>query len=203
MSVGVVTIAFTDGAHAETIAREVATRLNFRYLNNEILDLAAKEAGVEADQVASVEKSESLIARIVRSLGSVPSPEMGISPLAAMPDERPEYRAIIQEVVKRVAAEGKVVIGAHGAGISLAGTPGLLRVFLTAPVETRVARLREEKGLDEKTARHEVEHTDRERKNYFDRFFRIQEQPSLYDMVLSTGTLSDAQAVSAVLAAAG
>ena len=203
MTIKVLTVAFTDGAHAEAIGRAAAKRLDFRYVNDEVLDLAAAAAGVGTREVASVEQSESLIARIVRSLGNIPSPELGITANAMLSDTAPEYRAMIQEVVRRLADEGNVVIGAHGAGVSLAGTPGLLRVFITAPMETRIARVASERNVDEKSARHEVEHTDRERKAYFDRFFRVREEPALYDLVVNTGVLSEERAVAAILGAAG
>src|SRR5207249_3119088 len=77
--------------------------------------------------------------RIMTAMGSAPLSEFGAGLLAAEEiDASPSYRRLIQEVIREVAAQGNVVILAHGASILLAGTPGLLRVLVPASPATRV-----------------------------------------------------------------
>jgi CMP/dCMP kinase len=203
-SKSVITIAMTDGACAEEVARGAAQRLGYRYVNDQVIDRAAEQAGVDAKTLAAVEHSEPLVARILRglALGFAADPTAVYVPVPVS-DERPAYRALIQDVVRAVAAEGNVVIGAHGASVTLAGTPRLLRVFLTAPIETRIARVAAERNLSAAEARKEVEHTDRERKGYFERFFKLSaEQPTHYDLVVNTEVLSAETAVGLIATAA-
>lgn len=199
----VITIAMTDGAFAEEIAREVATRLGYRYINNEILDAAAEEAGVDAKTVAAVEHSESLIGRVMRSLASSPMEMGGYFSAEMVIDQTPGYRQLIQSVVRSIATEGQVVIGAHGASMSLAGSAGLLRVLVTAALETRVTRVAAERNISPADARKAVETTDRERKGYLERFFHIKnELPTHYDLVVNTEVLSVEAAAGLIASAA-
>src|SRR2546427_9150854 len=157
MGVQVVTIAMTTGARAEQVGRLVAERLGFQYINDEIIDRAAEHAGVSRREVAEVERSPSLISRIITAIGSGPLNEYGTGLLAADEiDASPSYRRLIQEVIREVPAQGNVVILAHGASILLAGAPGLLRVLVTASPATRADRLIVECGQDERQATREI-----------------------------------------------
>ncbi len=203
MSKTVITIAMTDGAHADEVATETAKLLGYRYVNDEILDRAAEQAGVDAKAVAAVEHSESLVGRIMRSLSTFPMDMGGYGGSVALEvDQTPTYRSLIQEVVRSVAAEGKVVVGAHAAGMTLAGTPGLLRVFVTAPVTTRISRVAAERNVSKSEAEKEVHHTDRERKGYIDRFFHTTELPTHYDLVINTEVLTPTASAALIASAA-
>jgi CMP/dCMP kinase len=197
-----ITVAWTDGAEAETIARQVAAGLSFRFLNDEIIERAAQLAGADAATISSVEQREPLAARILRSLSSLQLAELG-SYNDFVADQTPAYREVIKDVVRAAAAEGNAVIGLHGASVTLAGTPGLLRVFVTAPPETRVARVANEKGITAKEARATIEKTDADRRDYFRKFFGIEEErPTQYDLVVNTVALSVQAAVRTILVAA-
>ena len=203
MTASTITVAWTDGAHGEPIARELASQLGFRFLNEEIVERAAHHAGVGPSTISSVEHRESLAARILRSLSSLQLAEVGAY-APYVPDETPAYREVIKHVVRAAGREGSIVIGLHGAGVTLAGTPGLLRVFVTAPRDVRVRRLIEETAVAEKDARAAVEKTDAARRDYFRRFFNIdEERPTQYDLVVNTAVVSVDVTVRTILAAAG
>src|SRR2546426_8276075 len=204
MGVQVVTIAMTTGARAEQVGRLVAEHLGFQYINDEIIDRAAEHAGVSRREVAEVERSPSLISRIITALGSGPLNESGAGLLAADEiDASPSYRRLIQEVIREVVAQGNVVILAHGASILLAGTPGVLRVLVTASAATRAHRLVAESGQDERHATREIQRTDRERRSFFKRFYNLDEElPTHYDFVVNTDMLSPEAAARAIAYAA-
>jgi cytidylate kinase len=204
MGVQVVTIAMTTGARAEQVGRLVAERLGFQYINDEIIDRAAEHAGVSRQDVAQVEHSPSLISRIITAIGSAPFTEPGAGLLATGEiDASPSYRRLIQAVIREVAAQGNTVILAHGASILLAGTPGLLRVLVTASPATRVHRLVAESGQDERQATREIQRTDRERRAFFKRFFNLDEElPTHYDFVVNTDVLSPEAAARVIAHAA-
>ncbi len=200
MALRVVTIAMTTGARAEQVGRLVADQLGFRYVNDEIIDRAAEHAGVSRREVAEVERSPSLISRIMTAMGSGPLIEHGGLLAADEIDASPSYRRLIQEVIREVAAQGNVVILAHGASILLAGAPGLLRVLVTASPATRAGRPVAESGQDERQAAREIQRTDRERRGFFKRFYNLDEElPTHYDVVVNTDVLSP-EAVARVIA---
>jgi len=182
----------TTGSGAEEIGRLAAERLGFQYVSDEIIDRAAAEAGVSRQEVAEVEHSPSLISRIMAMLGAAVAPEYTGRPLA--PDEidpSPSYRHLIQGVIKEVAARQNVVILAHGASILLAGTPGVLRVLVTASPEMRATRFAAASGHDARQAMRDIQHSDSERRGFFKRFHDLDEElPTHYDLVVNTDVLS-------------
>ena len=96
-----------------------------------------------------------------------------------------------------------VVIVAHGAAIPLAGTPGLLRVLVTAPAEVRALRVMREQGGALEEAARAVEASDEARADFLKRFYGLEhELPTHYDLVLNTDALELAEGLKVVLALA-
>jgi cytidylate kinase len=200
----VVTIAMMAGANAERIGRLAAGHLGFQYVSDEIIDRAAEQAGVSRQEVAEVERSPSLVSRIMTALGAGVTSEYAGPPVRPEEiDPSPSYRELIQDVIREAAARQRVVIFAHGAGILLAGTPGVLRVLVTASPATRVGRLVAATGRSERQAAREIQHSDRERRAFFKRFHGLdEERPTHYDLVVNTDVLSPEAAARVIAHAA-
>ena len=197
----IIAVSRTLGAGGEEIARMVAQQLGFRMVEEEIIDRAAAAAGVSPETVAEAEKTPGLIQRILESLGRTPMAAEGF-PVAELAyiAHTPDYEAMVQKVIKETAAEGDVVILSHGASIPLAGTPGLLRVLITASPETRARRLGETGGKEPDEA---VEHSDDQRREFLRRFYGVDEElPTHYDIVLNTDVLSAEEAARLIVASA-
>ncbi len=198
----VIAISRAIGAGGEEIGRMVATQMGMRYADQEIIVKAAEKAGVSPETVAKAESSPGFIERILESLGRMPptGESMVLSPV--MIEAPVAYTDLIEHVVRETAAQGDVVIVGHGASIPLAGTSGLLRVLVTAPNETRIARLAEAEGMDAGKARKAVRHSDDERRSYLRRFYGVgEERPDRYDLVVSTECLPYEAAARTIVAA--
>ena len=192
MTIRVVTIAMTTGAHADQVGRLVAEHLGWSYVSDEIIDKAAKQAGVSPQEVAEVEHSQSLISRIISAIGSAALREYGdlVAPDDDMGESR-SYRRLIQKVIREVAANGNVVILAHGASILLGGAPGVLRVLVTASLDVRANRFAAASAQDARQALREIQRTDGERRAFFKSFYDLDEElPTHYDLVVNTDVLS-------------
>jgi cytidylate kinase len=201
MDCKVISISRALAAGGEEIGRDVAARLGFRFVDDEIVSRAAEKAGVSPQTIEKVERMPPLIDRILRNMGSVPVEHAAYIP--APSQHSPAYETLIEQVIRQTAAQGDVVIVAHGASIPLAGTPGLLRVLITGSPESRTARLAASLGEPGRRAKKAIEHSDRERRDYLQRFYNIrEEQPSHYDIVLNTDVLSFSTATEIVVAAA-
>jgi cytidylate kinase len=109
---------------------------------------------------------------------------------------------MIQAAIHEVAAAGEAVIVAHAASLALANRAGVLRVQVTASTGTRVRRVAELEQLDRAEAERRIAASDRERHEYFQRFYQLQEEPTHYDLVINTDVLTTAHAVAVVLSAA-
>ena len=79
----------------------------------------------------------------------------------------------------------------------------VLRVLVTASAETRIRRVAELERLVRAEAERRITTSDRERQEYFQRFYKLPEEMAThYDLVINTDVLTTAQAVATVLAAA-
>jgi len=207
MSFTVVCISAVDGARGEEVAPAVARELGYRLVDEEIVRTAADEAGVDASQVAEGEKRRSLAIRLLDSLGTSTSLSTfamaGYVPPIDAPGEA-DLRGLIRTTIEELAQRGDAVIVAHAASMALGDRDDVLKVMLTASDAARQRTLAEQRGLDEKAARKEVERGDANRADYLKRFYGIShESPADYDLVLNTDRLGPAGAVRLVVQAVG
>ena len=194
----VISISRTLGAGGEEIGRDVAARLGFRFVDEEIVAQAAEKAGVSPDKMAQVERTAPLIQRILKQMGTTAVEPAGYVPPPS--HTTPGYEALIEQVIRETAALGNVVILAHGASIPLAAAKGVVRVLITGSPESRAVRLYGQSS-DIRKARKTVEDSDRERSRYLERFYGIgTELPTHYDMVLNTDVLPLSVAADAIVA---
>ena len=190
----IVSISRTLAAGGEEIGRLVANELDFRYVDDEIIVKAAEHAGVSPETVGEVEHSRSLIERVCEGMatGGGGMLEMGYIPndVVTGPRVRTSYQNLIQQVILETAETGQVVFLAHGSSIPLAGMSGLLRVLVTASAPVRAERLMGASEMGEREATRAVQDSDRERQNFFRRFYNIRrELPIHYDLVVNTDRL--------------
>src|SRR5215213_5269190 len=68
MAYRVVCISMTDGSGGEHVGPAVARELGFQLVNEEIVEQAAREAGVGPDVVADAERRQSVLARLLEKL---------------------------------------------------------------------------------------------------------------------------------------
>lgn len=203
MTCKVLTISRTLGAGGEEIGFAAAMELGFRYADEEIILRAAEKAGVSRETVAAAEQTPGLIARILEGMARTPPAPEGIAFAAWAGETALGYEELIERVIRETAAEGGVVIVAHAASFPLTGTEGIFRVLITAPPEVRTARLAKAGGMGEKDARKAVEESDRQRREYFRRFYGVREElPVHYDLVLNTDNLPIPAAAELLITAA-
>ena len=205
MSKRVVCISRTLGAGGEQIAHDVAARLGYRYIDEEIIAMAAEKAGVSQAQIEKAEHTQPLVSRILDTLAATPMvTDSGYiaPPIPTTP--APAYSHLIEHVIRETADGGDVVIVAHGASHPLAGRPDVLRVLVTAPPEARTARVAEENKLDASGARKAIEASDKERAKYLERFYKVShELPTHYDLTINTEAVASATATNVIAAACG
>ena len=216
MAYRVVCISLTTAAGGEPIGQVVAERLGFRYVDDEVITLAAERAGLDRDVVANAEHHESLLARMIDALAGPPvqvhgylglGVETGYYAENVSPPLTPragELRRLIQDAILDIARRGQVVIVAHAASMALAHHADVLRVHVTASVPTRIRRLWvSNKLVSEGEHAKAIAESDRQRQHYLARFYDIEkESPTHYDIVVNTDVLGIEHAVAAIVAVA-
>lgn len=203
MARSVVCISRALGAGGEEIGQAVAKALGYQYVDDEIIVRAADKAGITPEEMAKTERPPGLITRLLESLGKTSADPSGWASYASFTAlESPTSEAIIELAVKETARAGNAVIVAHGASIALGRAPGVLRVLVTGSPDVRTDRLREAQGSSEGEARKAIDGSDKARREYIDRFYKTSEEPTHYDLVVNTDTISAETAAELVTAAA-
>ena len=195
----VVSISRQVGTAGEEVAQAVAGRLGLRFIDYQVIQQAAEDAGVSPETVSESEHTPPLLTRLLEALARNPS-----MPVAAWADPVPlstsplftsaDYRGFVEDVIRDLAARGDCVIVGHAAQVILRDRFDTVRVLVTGSAAHRVRRIRAGMGVDEKEALRIIERTDHERLDYFRRFYDSGWlSPGSYDLCISTDMLTPDQ----------
>jgi len=203
----VVCVSHATGSGGKEIGKQVAQRLGYLYVDEEIVARAAAQGGLEHRDITDEEHRRSIAGRILEVLaeGGGDAWTFGAGVTAATESLRPaDIRALIRETVVQTAARGRVVIVAHAASYAVEPDPAKLRVLVTASPKTRAQRVRAQDTLDESQALRMVKESDAGRRDYLKRFYGVdRESPTDYDVVINTDVLSTEQAADIISQIAG
>jgi cytidylate kinase len=173
----VAVITFSREAHSGTqdLARQLAYRLDYRYVSrDELTQAVTARSGVE--RVPQTNESEGRALSIWEQIGE------------HLTGDREAYVAALRSIITDLATADNVVIVGHGAGQFLSDMRSVVRVFVVAPMQDRVARLLAEGVQDANTARRQIEQQDRESEEYLRYLFGIDwRDPHQWDFVINSG----------------
>ena len=207
----IICVSHLTGAEGEAVARSVAERLRFRYLDEEIIRMAAESVDLEPSVVGAGERRKSLRSRLGQAMRADPMPSRpdtsvqrrsGATAVREQPSDE-DLRELIRDAIKDLADEKDIVIASHAAAMVLAGRNDTLRVLITAPEKTRVRRIAHARNLDERRAEKVLGDEDASRADYLKRFHNIErELPTHYDVVVNTDGLTPGRAAELIVLAA-
>jgi cytidylate kinase len=164
-----ITIARQMGCGGAYVGQIIARRLGLRYVDREVLHLAAQSLGVEAATVeANSEKLTSFWERFFSGLTVLP-PESSYTPppVRRFTDEELFQRKV--EALKVIAARQDCVIVGYGAAFVLPRHRRTVNLYFHAPLKFRMRRVMEIYKLSETSeARRMIEESDEMRRRYFE-----------------------------------
>jgi CMP/dCMP kinase len=197
----IVTVSNEYGSGALAIAARVAGELGYAFVDQQLPVVVAKRLRIAPQDVdASEDAQRSLGERILSSLERA-TPELAQAS-ADEPFDEALVRAV-QEAVRDYAARGNAVIVGRGASAILGARPDVLRVFMHAPREWRIARVVEATGIRPDAAEAEVDRVDRARVAHLYEWYGVTfGDARAYDMCIDTSRLDAAQSAAAIVAAA-
>jgi cytidylate kinase len=177
----VITISNRYGSGAVAVAKRVAERLGYEYVDQQLPVAVAKRLKTSPQAVESAEvTARSMSERMLRAL-EFATPELRGAQDAETFDEA--CLREIQEAVREYAARDNAVILGRGANAILGRGRHMLRVFLYAPRDWRIDQIMEAHGVDQRTAAAEVDRVDRERADYMWQYYRVKwGEPENYDL---------------------
>jgi cytidylate kinase len=198
MARNVICISHASGAGGEEVGHLLADRLGFLYVDEEVIDQAARRAGIDPEQIADEERRKPLFVGLLDSLAEGGSHVLISSP-ATVEVRSEAVRAFIRLAIREVAARGNVVIVAHAASYAVDSELRPLRVLVTGSRETRAQRVGAAQGLEDMEATRFIKKSDAGRVDYLKRFYGVSvELPIHYDLVINTDALSLEQAAALI-----
>lgn len=162
-----ITISRQMGCGGSYIGQVIATRLGFKYVDREVLHLAAQEFGCDEESVAArAERVSSFWERVLGGLTfGTPDSRYNPPPLRSFTDE--ELFDKQTEILKRIASKHDcVVIGWAGVHL-LPHHERMFSIFCHAPLRFRMKRVCKLYDCTAERARKIIEESDEMRTKYF------------------------------------
>jgi cytidylate kinase len=187
ITVNMITVSRDPGSGGKLIAKGLAECLNFDLFNQEVIHEMARSAKVSE--------------RVLRSLD-----ERGLSMLddwiSAVVHKRhlwpDEYLQHLLKVIGTINKHGNAILVGRGANFVLP-TETTFRLRVIAPRKFRAQKVAEEFDISVKDAQRRILKTESDRRAFIRKYYHADiEDPSLYDLVINTGTLSLAEAIDVV-----
>jgi cytidylate kinase len=201
-----ITISRQYGAGGSEVARRVAAALEWRVVDNELIEQVAARAGLSPERVAQrEERVPTFVERLARSLAAA-TPEVFPPPDSAgaiidMPEA--DLVKVTEVVVAEIAAQGRVVLVGRAAPAVLARERDALHVKLVAPRAFRIQVAAARLGCAAAKAATILDDTDKMRSRYSREYYRRDwDDPVNFHMVLNTGVLGFDGATEVVVARA-
>lgn len=151
----IITIAREYGSGGRLIAQRVAEKLGIVYYDNEIIDLAAKELGFDIDTIrkAAEEKSSSFMYTMSSSAFTLPLNDQVFTTQS--------------KIIRHLAKHDSCVIVNGCADYVLEDYDHVLTVFIHAPLESRMRRVKEDYKEVNEDVKQYVMKKDKRRSNYY------------------------------------
>jgi cytidylate kinase len=209
VAASVVTFAVQLGSGGNEIARTIALKLGYRFLDHEVISRAAEIAGVSPETIAAAERWPTFIERMLERLALTTVVSEGVLPApptnaGAMMLTSADYRSLIEQVVTSLTEEGKCVIVGHAGQAILQQTPQVFKVLVHGSKDRRASRVAIQEGIDAKEALERVKTYDSQRTSFFKHAFNIDWLDStIYDVTINSDDVDTDTAVSWILSGVG
>lgn len=186
----VVTISREYGCQANIIAGEVLKKIRqkvskkesqwWRIVNKEVVQLAAKELEIPTDKIEYVFKAEEkkLFDEILEAFST------------RYYKNDTTIRKTIMRVIRSIIDDGYVIMVGRGGVAFAREKDNAINIQLQAPREHRIKIISDKYKLNPLEAGALIDNTDKERRILIEHFFGKKTDPSIYDLIINTSTLS-------------
>jgi cytidylate kinase len=180
----IITISRGTRSGGEALAQCLGAALAYPTLSHEVLVEAAAKLGIaEEELLQKVQKRASLWARLT--------------------EDRRIYLIAFQAALAEHCLSGSLVYHGYAGHMLLKSVPGVLKVRLIAPMETRIHALMEQENMNYGAARELIQSEDRGRCEWMKFAYGVDwGDPALYDVVINLGQMDTETACKIVSAAA-
>ena len=186
MPVRVITLEREYGSGGANIAKQISRRLDWKLWDEEITAEIARAANVDPEVTQRCdERVDTLLYRLFKSYARG-SYERALSFSDSQSFDTDCMVAMLHTVVEDVASRGNCVIVGRGSPYILRNRPDAFHVFIYAPPEEKIRRLKSI-GKSEREAVQLVEEVDRDRGDFIRHYFK-KEWPyrPLYNLMINS-----------------
>lgn len=224
----VITIGGLSGGGGRKIGPLLAKDLNFDYVDRLILTNASKSINASVNAVTQIEErpktfGERFSAKLQKILDTAAITSSNIDPyfgpyltsylteefenvnsktFLENPHEIDEHMLFesINKTIHELSESGDIILVGRGAHIILKDNPKALRVGIISNWEDRINNIMEREKIDKKTAEEKILNRDQSRRDYFKRFFEIDnpDDPKHYHIVINASDMSNQRAIDAI-----
>ena len=151
----IITIAREYGSGGRLIAQNVAQKVGLVYYDNEVIDLAAREMGMDVDAIRKVaeQKSSSFMYTMSSSAFSLPLND--------------QVFVMQSKIIRHLANHDSCIIVNGCADYILEDYDDVLSIFIHAPLESRIRRVKEDYQEVHDDYKKYVTKRDKGRSNYY------------------------------------
>jgi len=168
----IITISRELAALGDETAHELAGMLHYRLVDRHALEERIKSYGVTGEKLEKYDERKP-------------------SFLASLSQDRDDYLHYLKTALFSEAGEGNGVIVGRGASMILKNVPGVFSIFLAAPLDIRIERVKSYFHCDEKRARQILNQSDSDREGFHRYFFDIRwKDAGNYHLTLNTGHIA-------------
>lgn len=224
----VITIGGLSGGGGRKIGPLLAKDLNFDYVDRLILTNASKSINASVNAVTQIEErpktfGERFSAKLQKILDTAAITSSNIDPyfgpyltsylteefenvnsktFLENPHEIDEHMLFesINKTIHELSESGDIILVGRGAHIILKDNPKALRVGIISNWEDRINNIMEREKIDKKTAEEKILNRDQSRRDYFKRFFEIDnpDDPKHYHIVINASDMSNQRAIDTI-----
>jgi len=165
----IITISRELATLGDETARELAKSLGYNVVDKNILTERIKSYGVESSTLLKFDERKP-------------------SFFASLSHGRDDYLHYLKTAILAEAEHGSCIIIGRGAGVIFKNMPAHISMFLAAPLEIRLERVKNYFHCDEHRARQIINRSDQDRLGFHRYFFDIDwRDPGNYNLSLNTG----------------
>lgn len=194
----IVTIGRQYGSGGSEVGKKLGERLGLHVYDKEILKMTSDESGIKESyfHLADERAGNKLLYKIIHTL--IPensSPSLGSDLVSS--DNLFRFQS---SVIRKLAQEESCIFIGRCADYVLAGTEGLVRVFVYADMDARISRIKEKGYFEESEVPKNIKRMDRERRDYH-RYYTGKDWESLenYDLIINSAKLGTDGCVDCIL----
>ena len=182
----VISIGRQLGSGGREIGKKLAAEFGIRFLDSELITLAAKESGFGAEFFRDTDEKKGFFNTLFNRIQS------GVS-FGGYYDNQLSEEALFKiqsDAIRKIADEESCAIVGRCADYILRDNPRCISVFITASHDERVKRICERQNVDAEKAERMMERGDAERANYYNYYStKTWGEAATYDLCINSSVM--------------